>query len=102
MTLLITIFSAVTATLIWYIREDRKKLKLDTLSLMYWGASLMWLVDAVTEYLEKGTDFFNPSVADMINDSFLGFSVTAFGLIIWIVNLLISDPKNIFKSKSEK
>ena len=99
MTLLITVFSAVIATVIWYMREDRKNLKLGTLRLMYWGASLMWLVDAVAEYLETGAEFFNPSVADMINDSFLGFSVIAFGLIIWIVNLLISDPKNILKSK---
>ncbi|MCM1314528.1 MAG: hypothetical protein NC205_07660 [Prevotella sp.] len=99
MTLLITIFSAVIATVIWYISENRKNLKLGTLSLMYWGASLMWLVDAVTEYLETGAEFFNPSVTDMLNDAFLGFSVTAFGLVIWIISLLISDPKNILKLK---
>lgn len=99
MTLLITIFASVIVTVIWYIRTDRNNLKLGTLSLMYWGASLMWLVDAVTEYFRTGAEFFHPSVTDMLNDAFLGFSVTAFGLVIWIINLLISDPKNIFKLK---
>ncbi|MDE6424900.1 MAG: hypothetical protein K2K89_02010 [Ruminococcus sp.] len=99
MTLLITVFTAVTTTFMWYIKDDRNNLKLGTLSLMYWGASLMWLVDAVTEYLETGAEFFRPSVTDMLNDAFLGFSVTALGLVIWIINLLISDPKNILKLK---
>ena len=99
MTLLITIFAAVIVTVIWYIRADRNNLKLGTLCLTYWGASLMWLVDAVTEYLKIGAEFFNPSITDMLNDSFLGFSVTALGLVIWIINLLISDQKNILKLK---
>ena len=90
MTLLITAFAAVIATIAWYnTKADRK---LGTLALMYWGASLMWLVDSVVEYLEAGAEFFTPASADMINDSYLGLPVVALGLIIWTVVLLVKDP----------
>ncbi|MBR5181463.1 MAG: hypothetical protein IKT20_01380 [Clostridiales bacterium] len=90
MTLLITSFAAVIATIAWYnVKSDRK---LGTLALMYWGASLMWLVDSVVEYIETGAEFFAPATADMINDSYLGLSVVALGLIIWVVVLLVKDP----------
>ena len=90
MTLLITSFAAVIATIAWYnVKADRK---LGTLALMYWGASLMWLVDSVVEYIEAGAEFFTPATADMINDSYLGLSVVALGLIIWLVVLLVKDP----------
>jgi hypothetical protein len=89
-TLLITAFAAIIATIAWYnTKADRR---LGTLALMYWGASLMWLVDSVVEYIEAGAEFFAPAVADMINDAYLGLSVVALGLIIWIVVLLVKDP----------
>lgn len=90
MTLLITAFAAVIATAAWYnIKADRK---LGTLALMYWGATLMWIVDSVVEYLETGAEFFTPAAADMINDSYLGLSVVTLGLIIWVVILMVKDP----------
>ncbi len=97
MTLLITIFAAVISTVLWYAIDSTNKIKLGTLSLMYWGASLMWLVDAVFEYIEMGAEFFTPVPADMLNDTYLGISVTAFGLVIWLVILLINDPKGVIK-----
>lgn len=95
MTLLITIFAAVISTVLWYAIDSTNKIKLGTLSLMYWGASLMWLVDAVFEYVEMGAEFFTPVPADMLNDAYLGISVTALGLVIWLVILLINDPKGV-------
>jgi hypothetical protein len=90
MTLLITAFAAVISTVAWYnVKVDRK---LGTLALMYWGATLMWLVDSVVEYLEAGAEFFTPAAADMINDSYLGLSVVTLGLIIWVVILMVKDP----------
>ena len=73
-------------------------MKLGTLCLMYWGASLMWLVDAVVEYIELGAEYFMPAAADMLNDSYLGFSVVALGLIIWLVVLLVKDPRGKLKA----
>ncbi len=92
MTLLITVFAAVIATAAWYTRSSGNDLKLGTLCLMYWGASLMWLVDAVSEYIELGAEYFTPAAADMLNDAYLGLSVVALGLVIWLAVLLIKDP----------
>ena len=97
MTLLITVIAAITATLVWYFNDKRKEYKLGTLALMYWGASLMWLIDAVFEYMEFGADFFLPAGADMLNDTYLGLCVAALGMIIWLVIMLVSDPKGVIK-----
>ncbi len=91
MTLLITVFAAVITTLLWY-NNTESNMKLGTLSLMYWGASLMWLVDAAAEYIEIGAQYFNPAAADMLNDAYLGFSVVALGLVIWLAVLFVKDP----------
>lgn len=96
MTLLLTVFAAVVTTVIWYNRKN-DEMKLNVLMFMFWGASLMWLVDAIFEYSELRAEYFAPSVEDMINDSFLGLSVIAFALVIWIVYVLIKDPKGVVK-----
>lgn len=98
MTLLITIIAAVISTAIWYTSERARKHNVSLLCFMYWGASLMWLVDAVAEYMEAGAEYFLPAGADMINDGFLGLSVTVFGMIIWLVSLLIKDPDGVVKA----
>ena len=58
----------------------------------------MWFVDAVVGYMESGAEFFAPSGAEMLNDMYLGLSVVALGLIIWLAILLIKDPRGIVKS----
>lgn len=100
MTLLITVFAAIISTLAWYKIET--DMKLGTLCLMYWGASLMWLVDAVVEYIEVGAEYFTPAAADMLNDSYLGLSVVALGLIIWLAVLLIKDPSGRVRAALKK
>ncbi|MBQ3463748.1 MAG: hypothetical protein IJH36_11725, partial [Clostridia bacterium] len=64
---------------------------------MFWGATLMWLVDAVVEYSKIGAEYFTPQAADMLNDAYLGFSVVALGLIIWLIIVLVKDPKNTIR-----
>ena len=96
MTLLLTVFAAVVTTIVWYNRKN-DEMKLHVLMFMFWGASLMWFVDAIFEYAELRADYFAPSLEDMINDSFLGLSVIAFALVIWIVYVLIKDPKGAVK-----
>ena len=97
MTLLITIFAAVFVTVKWYNRKD-DSMQLGILMFMFWGASLMWLVDAVVEYLESGAEYFQPAGADMLNDAFLGLSVIALALVIWVIVLLVKDPTGALKS----
>ena len=102
MTLLITIIAAICATVVWYSCDKRDSYKLGTLSLIYWGASLMWLMDFVFEYAELKTEYFNQEFADILNDSLLGVTVVAIGLIAWLVILFIKDPKGVFKAKFRK
>ena len=52
-------------------------MKIGFLSLMYWSVSLMWLVDAILEYIEIGAEYFTPAPVDMLNDAYLGLSVVA-------------------------
>lgn len=98
MTLLITVFAAVLSTAVWYKKAPADDLQIGTLCLMYWGASLMWMVDAVFEYGQLKSEFFTPTPADMLNDAFLGFSVVVFGLVIWLVILLVKDPRGVVKA----
>lgn len=98
MTLLTTIFAAIASTVFWYINAPKSQMQLGTLCLMYWGASLMWLVDAIFEYVEAGAAYFTPAPMDMLNDFYLGLSVVALGLIIWLVILLVKDPKGVVKA----
>ena len=98
MTLLTTVFAAITCTVIWYRNAPKSEMKLGFLSLMYWGASLMWLIDAIFEYVELQTEYFTPAPIDMLNDFYLGLSVVALGLIIWLVVLLIKDPKGAIRA----
>lgn len=98
MTLLVSVFAAVICTVIWYKTAPKSEMMVGTLSLMFWGASLMWLVDAIFEYVELGAEYFIPAPSDMLNDLFLGLSVVALGLIIWLVIVLIKDPKGVVKN----
>ena len=97
MTLLITVFAAVIATVKWYVRKD-DSMQLGVLCFLYWGASIMWLVDAAFEYVELKSAYFTPSLEAMANDTFLGLSVVAFGSVIWLVRLLIKDPKGSIRA----
>ena len=97
MCLLITVFAAIISTVVWY-KNNNADMKVGTLALIYWGASLMWLVDAIAEYIELSAEYFTPAGADMLNDSFLGLSVVALGLIIWLAVLLIKDPKGTLRA----
>ncbi len=99
MTLMITIFAAVISTAVWYTSEKARKLNVSLLGYMFWGASLMWFVDAIAEYIELGAEYFTPATEDMINDAFLGFSVIGLALVIWVLSVIIKDPMNIIRGK---
>lgn len=98
MTLLTTVFAAIICTVIWYKNAPKSEMMVGILCWLYWGASLMWFVDAVFEYAELRDAYFTPAPADMLNDFYLGLSVVALGLIIWLVILLVKDPKGVVKA----
>ncbi|MBO7708201.1 MAG: hypothetical protein J6S42_05920, partial [Thermoguttaceae bacterium] len=83
MTLLITVFAAIISTILWYNRKD-DSMRLGILCFLFWGASIMWFVDAIFEYAELKAEYFTPALGDMINDAYLGLSVVALALVIWL------------------
>lgn len=93
MCLLITLLSAVISTIVWYVNAPENKLKLGTLSLMYWGASLMWTVDGFFAVAE-GESFLDLSA----NDALLGLLIAICGLLAWLLILLYNDPKKVFRA----
>ena len=101
MTLLICVFAAIIFTIKWYQRKDDSML-LGVPCVCFWGASLMWLGDAIFEYAELGAEYFTPAAEDMLNDAFLGLSVVALGMILWLVILLVKDPKGVVKASLRK
>ena len=98
MTLLITVLAAVISTAVWYSSQKARNLKCGVLCYMFWGASLMWLVDAVVEYFEAGAEYFFFFFTDMLNDTFLGFSAVVLALAVWIVVLLVKDPEHTIRN----
>jgi len=92
MYLIITAVAAIVSTIIWYVNAPDDRYKLSTLCFIFWGATLMWLVDHVMAYLIEGGEFFDISV----NATLLGVNVVLLGLIVWIIILLVKDPKGIF------
>lgn len=97
MCLIITAFAAVITTIIWYFKAHDKEIKLGILALMYWGASLMWLVDSFF-CIAEGEPFFDLSVDDAI----LGLVIVLSGLIAWVLILLCNDPKKVLAASFKR
>ena len=93
MWLIITALAAVITTAIWYVKAPEGKYKLGLLSLIFWGATLMWFVDHVMGYLMEGGEFFEVN----LDATILGLAVVIVALIIWEIALLGDDPKGVLK-----
>jgi hypothetical protein len=92
--LILTSLAAIVTTIIWYAKLPGDKYKLGFLSLMFWGATLMWFVDHVIAYLTEGGEFFEIN----LDAALLGISVITLALIVWLIVLLISDPKKVLNA----
>jgi hypothetical protein len=89
---IITALAAIVVTILWYVHAPEDKFKLGILCFIYWGATLMWLVDHVMAYLMEGGEFFEIT----LDATMLGITVVICGLLAWIILLLIKDPKGVF------
>ncbi len=98
MWLLLTALAALITSALWYVSAPNDRYKLGFLSLIYWGATLMWLVDHVIAYAQEGGQFFEIS-ADATG---LGLSVLILGLFVWLVRLLVGDPKGVLRTVLKK
>lgn len=98
MWLIMTALAAVIATAIWYARAPEDKHKLGLLSLFFWGATLMWLVDHVIAYITEGGEFFEIN----LDATLLGVAVIVLALFVWEIVLVVSDPKGVLKKSVKK
>ncbi len=98
MWLLATALAALVVSALWYVDAPRDRYKLGFLSLIYWGATLMWLVDHVIAYAQEGGPFFEVSA----DATALGLAVLALGLFVWLVRLLAADPKRVLRAVLKK
>ena len=90
MWLVTTIIAALVTTAAWYF--SIKDYKLDILSLMLWGTSIMILVDHLLGY--EGGAFFELETEGLItNSTLLGIVMLIPIFIVWILVLVLTRPK---------
>ena len=90
MWLVTTLIAAVIVTALWYVKP--KIYKLDVLSLMLWGTSIMILVDHILGY--EGGEFLDMTTEGLItNGVVLGIVMLIPILILWEILLITSKPK---------
>ena len=90
MWLVTTLIAAIAVTAIWYVKP--KIYKLDLLSLMLWGTSIMILVDHILGY--EGGAFIELETEGLItNGTLLGIVMLIPILILWEIILIITKPK---------
>jgi hypothetical protein len=93
MWLILTALAAVITTAIWYVKAPDDKYKVGLLSLFFWGATIMWLVDHIMAYVTEGGPFFEVN----LDATLLGMAVIVFALFVWEIVLVISDPKGVLR-----
>jgi len=90
MWLVTTLIAAMAVTAIWYVKP--KIYKLDILSLMLWGTSIMILVDHILGY--EGGEFIELQTDGLItNGTLLGIVMLIPIFVLWEVLLITSKPK---------
>lgn len=90
MWLVTTLVAAIAVTAIWYVKP--KIYKLDILSLMLWGTSIMILVDHILGF--EGGAFIEMETDGLItNGTLLGIVMLIPIFILWEVLLITSKPK---------
>ena len=90
MWLVTTLIAAIAVTALWYVKP--KIYKLDILSLMLWGTSIMILVDHILGY--EGGEFIELETDGMItNGALLGIVMLIPIFVIWEVILITSKSK---------
>ena len=88
---ILTALAAVITTLLWHFKAKEKKYPLSTLCMIYWGATLMWLVDHVVSYLTEGGEFIEVTLSATI----LGLVVVIVGFLAWGMLLVLKNKKLI-------
>jgi hypothetical protein len=95
---IMTALAAVVTTIIWHIKAPEDKYKLGFLSLIFWGATVMWFVDHLMAYLAEREELFEIN----LDATMLGLVVIIVALIVWEIALLLGNSKGVFKRVSKR
>jgi len=95
MWLIVLALAAALTTAMWYSKAENDVYMLRLLSLIFWGASIMVLVDHVMGYLMEGGEFLEMTAEATV----LGIVLVVAGLICWEIVLLLKDPKGVLYKK---
>lgn len=98
-TLLISLLAAVVSTVVWYKEAPQDPWKVSILCWLFWGASLMWGVDAAFAFAKEGATSFQMELGECLQESLLGMAVVALALVIWLARVLAADPRCVFRRK---
>lgn len=90
---IMTSLAAIVTTLVWYVMTPRDKHKVGSLSLILWGATLMWFVDHLMAYWGEGGEFFEIN----LDATLLGISVIVLALLVWGIALMVNDPNGFLR-----
>lgn len=85
MCLILTFIAAIITTALYFLRPNfSRRFSLEYLTLMYWGASLMWSVDGFSRLME-GESFFELTM----NDTLLGILIVFCGPAFTVARAMI-------------
>ncbi len=91
MWLLIIAYAAVISTALWYSKAGNDAYGFKYLALILWGTAIMAFIDHLHSYLTEGGEFLEASLDNVL----LGLSALLIALIMWIVIVLIKDPRRV-------
>ncbi|MHA1238262.1 MAG: hypothetical protein ACTSSJ_03320 [Candidatus Odinarchaeia archaeon] len=98
MWLVILAMAAALTTAIWYWKAENDVYMLNILSLIFWGTTIMVLVDHVMGYLMEGGEFLEMTAEATV----LGIVLVVAALVVWEIILVLKDPKKVFWKRKER
>ncbi|MEM4431279.1 MAG: hypothetical protein QXO78_00890 [Desulfurococcaceae archaeon] len=83
MYLLILLSGSIGSTLIYFVSRGKKEIQ--TLALILWGATIMFIVDKAYAYFIDGESFIELSFDSIL----LGFTLLTTGFTLWLIYIAI-------------
>lgn len=97
MWLLILAYSAVISTILWYSKAENDIYNYKLLTAILWGSTIMVFIDHTYSYIKFNEPFIDLSIEAML----VGFAMLLLALMVWVLTILITDPKRVLKKQTK-